>query len=220
MRNNRSLSIAASLIAVTLSVMPNALAQCGGFRSLLAHPTSWQPTLGQGHLQRAAFGAALGQDDLAREDVSIVGFWHVKFVSDGISTGIPGGVPNGAEVDAGYSQWHSDGTEIMNSGGRAPNTGDFCLGVWAKVGARQYKLNHFAAAWDPTKGAVGPAGPAGELIGPARIQEEVTLSPRGDSFTGSFSIDQYDESGNLLVHLEGKITGTRINVDTPQSSVF
>jgi len=220
MRNNRNLSIAASLIAVTLSVVPNATAQCGGFRSSLAHPTSWRPNLGQSHLQRAAFGGAQGQDDLARDDVSIVGFWHVKFVSDGISTGIPGGVPKGAEVDAGYSQWHSDGTEIMNSGGRAPNTGDFCLGVWAKVGARQYKLNHFAAAWDPTKGAVGPAGPAGELIGPAHIQEEVTLGPGGDRFAGSFSIDQYDESGNLLVHLEGKITGTRINVDTPESSVF
>jgi hypothetical protein len=220
MRSIRNLSIAAPLIAVTLAVVPNAAAQCSGFRPLLTHPTSWQPTLGHGHLQRAAFAGALGQDDPALDDVSIVGFWHVKFVSDGISTGIPGGIPKGAEVDAGYSQWHSDGTEIMNSGGRAPNTGDYCLGVWAKVGVRRYKLNHFGAAWDPTKGAVGPAGPAGELIGPGHIQEEVTLHPGGDSFTGSFSTDQYDESGNLLVHLEGKITGTRINVNTPESSVF
>jgi hypothetical protein len=206
-----------STLALALLIVPNSIAQCGGYRGPLPTHTNWHTQLGQPRLLRTAFVSAGDSDD---DNVSIVGFWHVKFISDGVSTGIPGGVPKGAEVDAGYSQWHSDGTEIMNSGGRAPNTGDFCLGVWAKVGARQYKLNHFAAAWDPTKGTVGPAGPAGELIGPGNIREDVTLAPSGESFAGSFSINQYDESGNLLVHLEGKIIGTRINVDTPQSSIF
>lgn len=213
----KSLACVFGVAALALSIAPSAMAACGGLSQPLGRHTAWQPQYGKARLLRAALG---GQDNDDNE-APIVGFWHVKFVSDGVSSGIPGGVPMGAEVDAGYSQWHSDGTEIMNSGGRAPNTGDFCLGVWAKVGPYQYKLNHFAAAWDPTKGSLDSAGnPVGELIGPGNIQENVTLSHNGNTFTGTFAINQYDESGNLLVHLEGTITGTRINVNTAPSSVF
>src|SRR5215470_5868510 len=38
----------------------------------------------------------------------IVGMWSIRFVSDG------------TEIDHGLSQWHSDGTEFMNSGGLSP----------------------------------------------------------------------------------------------------
>lgn len=150
-----------------------------------------------------------GQEVL-ENDQAIVGFWHVKFtVGSGSSA---------AEIDAGYSQWHSDGTEIMNSGGRAPVTTNFCLGVWKPVGWHMYKLNHFAASWDPTQ--VSTANPNGVLLGPAQIQEQVTLSHDGTTFTGTFTIDQYDESLNPIAHVEGTITGTRIDVDTPASSIF
>jgi len=206
---------------LALAFVPNALAACGGLSSSLVQPSSWQPQVGRTMLLRASLALSSGREYDDDENAAIVGFWHVKFVSDGISSGIPGGVPKGAPVDAGYSQWHSDGTEIMNSGGRAPNTGDFCLGVWAQVGPHQYRLNHFAAAWDPTKGELDSAGnPVGALVGPANIKELVTLSPDGNSFAGSFSIDQYDESNNHLAHLEGTITGTRITVNTQPSSVF
>ena len=106
------------------------------------------------------------------------------------------------------------------TGVTAFNTGDFCLGVWAKVGPHEYKLNHFGTPWDPTKGPTGPAGPSGELIGPANIREIVTLPPGGENFEGTFTINNYDEAGHLLSHLEGKITGTGITVNTPSSSVF
>jgi hypothetical protein len=52
-------------------------------------------------------------------------------------------------------------------------------------------------------GIPGPAGPEGELIGPACVQAEATLGPEGKHFTGKFTIDQYDEAGNHLMHLEG-----------------
>jgi hypothetical protein len=214
-------ALAGLFTATLLSLVfaPNSIAQCGSFHPPLPTRSSWHPQLGQPHLLRAAFVTANGHNPFD-DDFSIVGFWHVKFISDGVTTGIPGGIPKGAEVDAGYSQWHRDGTEILNSAGRAPNTSSFCLGVWEQTGPRKYVLNHFAAAWDPTKGAVGPAGPAGELIGPANIREEVTLSPNGDSFEGTFTIDNYNESDNLLSHLQGTITGTRINVNTAPSSIF
>ena len=193
--------------SIALLFVPNAIAQCGGIRPAAVTHASLQPQTAQARLLRAAYSPAAMQD---QEDeaasASIVGFWHVKFIAEGDKT-----IPNGTEIDAGYSQWHSDGTEIMNSGGRAPDTSNFCLGVWEKVGPSQYKLNHLAAAWDPTKNV---------LLGPANIKEEVTLAPTGEHFAGSFTINQFDESGNLLAHVVGKITGDRISVNTPPTSIF
>jgi hypothetical protein len=183
----------------------SAQAQCGGLGKLGSTHTAWHPQLGQARLLRASF-VTVSDPEFSHEEAPIVGFWHVKFTSEGSK-----GIPDGAEVDAGYAQWHSDGTEIMNSGGRAPDTGDFCLGVWQKVGECEYKLNHFAAAWDPV---------AGKLIGPANIREDVKLTNDGTQFAGVFTIDQYDEAGNLLAHVQGKITGVRIEADTPPTSIF
>jgi hypothetical protein len=52
----------------------------------------------------------------------IVGFWKVTFTSEGTT-----GIPDGTIIDQAYAQWHSDGTEIMNSS-RPPVTQSFCLG--------------------------------------------------------------------------------------------
>jgi hypothetical protein len=62
----------------------------------------------------------------------------------------------------------------MNSGARSPITGDFCLGVWKQVATNKYKLNHFVASWDST---------GSNLIGPANIREDVTLTADGNKFT-------------------------------------
>jgi hypothetical protein len=66
-------------------------------------------------------------------------------------------------------------------------------------------LNHFGISYDPT---------GANLVGPARIQQWLTLDPKGDSTSGKFTIDQYDESGNLLAHLQGNVTGTRVTMET------
>lgn len=119
----------------------------------------------------------------------IVGFW--KFTLS----------VQGQVVDAGYAQWHSDHTEIMNSS-RPPATGSFCMGVWKRVIGRTYKLNHFALSWNPD----------GTFQGPAQIQEKVTLAQDGKSFSGSFALDQYDPNGNLLFHADGDVAATRLNI--------
>jgi hypothetical protein len=203
MRWNLQLLVRALGLAACALVMAGAAqAECGGIQGV--KPTST-------HLQAVAprfLRAALPAEDRDGDGVkaSIVGFWHVKFVSKGSN-----GIPDGTEVDAGYSQWHSDGTEIMNSAGRSPVTNSFCLGVWQAIGPRQFQLNHFAAAYDAT---------GTNLIGPANIRETVTVGPEGNHFEGTFTIDQYDESGNLLKHIQGKITGTRIEVNTLPSPIF
>jgi hypothetical protein len=68
---------------------------------------------------------------LASEDSndSIVGMWKFTFTAEGNG---PGGPPDGAPLDTGFTQWHSDGTEIINSG-RPPQDGSICLGVWEKT---------------------------------------------------------------------------------------
>ena len=190
-----------AVFALALFALPEANAVCGVPKAAVS-PSSFYPLLGQPRLLTASY-----EDHENYQEHSIVGFWHVKFISKG-----SGAVaPDGAEIDAGYAQWHSDHTEIMNSGGRSPLTGDFCLGVWKQVGERTYKLNHFAAGWD---------GNGMNLIGPANIKETVTVDRDGESFAGTFTIDQYTEAGNRAVHLQGIIRGTRITVSTPPTSVF
>lgn len=98
----------------------------------------------------------------------------------------------------------------MNSG-RPPQDGDFCMGVWKETGKSKYKLNHFAWGGNDTTNA--PSG-IGNPTGPTRIVEEVTLSPDGKRFTGTFTLDAYDTSGNLTAHIIGVIKATRIDMDT------
>ena len=132
----------------------------------------------------------------------IVGLWKVKFVSpnspgtnDGIST----------VVDQGYATWHSDGTEIMNSG-RPPISGNFCMGVWEFSRHGTIKLNHWALGWDTT--------PIPSFIGPANIKEEIALDRTGNNYIGSFTIDQYEATGTtVILEIKGTVTGQRITVD-------
>jgi hypothetical protein len=135
-----------------------------------------------------------GDSDLA----PIVGLWRFKFVSKDSQ-----GLPDDTVIDEGYATWHSDGTEIMNSG-RAPITSNFCMGVWKKMRRSTYKLNHFGLSWDPT-GAF--------FIGPANIKEEVALDNKGNKYSGTFTIDQFDTSGNPLGHVAGLVTAERITAD-------
>jgi hypothetical protein len=137
--------------------------------------------------------------------VSIVGMWKIELVSKGNTTHNPP-IPDGALLDFGYSQWHSDGTEILNSGGRAPATENFCLGVWQKTGHATYLLTHLALSYDAA---------TGRLNGKSLIREEVTLSPGGTMYAGTFTIDAFDPAmGSHVDHIEGEVNAERVTVDT------
>jgi len=84
---------------------------------------------------------------------SIVGMWNFQFVSEGNTAHNPS-IPDGAVLDFGYNQIHNDGTEIINSGGHAPATGNFCLGVWGQTGFLTYEINHFPLGYNATTGAL------------------------------------------------------------------
>jgi hypothetical protein len=125
----------------------------------------------------------------------IVGMWEFVLVAKNI----PGAPPEGIVIDHGYSQWHSDGTEIMNSS-RPPATGNFCLGVWKKTGGSTYSLTHRVLSFNPD----------GTPEGPGSLHEVVTLDRDGNTLSGTFSFDQFDTLGNLKFHLEGVVRARRI----------
>jgi hypothetical protein len=194
---------ALSALALAAMVAPAAHAGCGLY-SPVPHVSSWQPQIASSRLVLAAL--TLDDEAATQHGPSIVGTWKEKWISEGTE-----GITDGTEVDAVYAQWHSDGTEINVSGLRAPITGDVCLGEWIKTGARTYQLNHFGISYDST---------GVNLVGPARIQQWLTLDPKGDSTSGKFTIDQYDEAGNLLgPHVQGNVIGTRVTMETGFQSV-
>jgi hypothetical protein len=176
---------------------PYAHAGCGLY-SPAPHHASWQSQIAAPRLVLAALG--IDDDHANTPEPSIVGTWKEHWISEGSE-----GIKDGTEIDAGYAQWHSDGTEINLSGLRSPLTGNVCLGEWIKTGARTYQLNHFGVSYDST---------GLNLVGPARIQQWLTIDAKGNATWGKFTIDQFDEAGNLLAHLEGKIIGTRVTMET------
>jgi hypothetical protein len=183
-------------LALATVFVTQAHAGCGQY-----HKASFDPharaLFGSPHLLRTAFN---DDDDFRADEATIVGTWKEHWISEGSE-----GIPDGTEVDAGYAQWHRDGTEMNISGLRAPLTGNVCMGEWIRTGERTYRMNHFGISYDPT---------GTSLVGPARIQQWLTLDKKGMATSGKFTIDQYNEQGTLLAHVQGKIIGTRVTMET------
>lgn len=184
-----ALSASAAFMLAAL-VAPNAMAQCG-LSTKLVKPSSWNPQIGGAYMMHVALA-----DDGNERTPSIVGMWHVKFAGDVFS-------------DDAIVQWHSDGTEIMNSE-RPPAYGNFCLGVWKQMGRFRYFLNHI-----PWKGLDQSGNPQDGI----QLLEEITLSPDGNSYTGTYSFTPY-EGGTAVGTFTGTITATRITPSTPFSSLL
>lgn len=202
-----NLNLAATAAFATAMLATSAGAQCVGAP---VKPAGWQAST-----RANLMGSYQPVADIVNPNAAIVGMWHVKFTATQVSNGVPFGP--GTEFDAGFQQWHSDGTEMLNSGGRAPATSSFCMGVWSQTGLRTFKLNHFAISWTPD----------GTRQGPTSIVEEVTVSADGKSFTGYFTITDYVEtdspSGSTIAYqdsIEGTITGTKMDVNTPATPIF
>ena len=194
--------MAAMAAAVLGCVMtPAAYAGCGVWPGMVpaaamkggVAPAFYQPA-------EKGLGEILSDlDALERMNDPIVGMWKEQFIA-----------PDGKTlIDNGYSQWHGDGTEILNSS-RPPMTSSFCLGVWKKVGARKYRLNHYAFNWDAVN--------VNTLNGTANIREEVTVDASGNTFTGTFTIDFYGTNGLLVQSIPGTIKAERLTVNSPGNS--
>ncbi|HEY8009742.1 MAG TPA: hypothetical protein VIE67_01935 [Rudaea sp.] len=146
--------------------------------------------------------ASAQQNNSGNAHGSIVGFWRFAFTAyDGVTS-----------LDWGFQQWHSDGTELTNSGGHPAVGGNFCMGVWEQKGGGAYSLNHWAIAW----GAAPPFDPL-VLTGLVHIRETVTVDKTGNSMTGFVTQDLYAADGITLLAPDigdGTVSATRI---TPTS---
>jgi hypothetical protein len=161
-----------------------ALAQCGASMIGPKATVAYQ-ALPQARL----FTQELKKADSSPAGGSMVGLWKVAFVSSGFV------------VDQAFDAWHSDGTETLNDT-PPPSSGNVCLGVWSQKG-NIYKLNHPSWTFDGN----------GNLTGTAVIREQVTVDSHGNSFSGTFTVDVYDLSNNLLYHLSGTVSGDRITAE-------
>lgn len=189
-------AVAVVLIGATFTATANAA--CGTVdKPATLHRQSWD----LGVSQPASF---LNISD--RDADPIVGMWHVTFTAEGNTEGPPDGAP----IDNAMVVWHPDGTEIMNSN-RPAQDGNFCLGVWEKTGRNTYKLNHMPWQGNDTENA--PSG-IGNPQGADQIIEQITLGPDCNHYSGRFTLDAYDPSGNQVAHIVGVIKATRVTVDT------
>lgn len=188
-------------IALASAFVPSATAQCG-LPTRVAKPASWAPQFGAQRLRLQTINDNNDQGN----GPSIVGMWHVKFNAETMNN-----VPFSATIDNAVVVWHNDGTEIMNSS-RPAQDGNFCLGVWARTGGLKYHLNHI-----PWQGNDPSNAPGGIGLPEAGVQltEDVTLSGDGNSYTGRFSLVQYNANGTIGVTFTGSITATRITPNTP-----
>lgn len=213
-----------AVVLATASAGAQCLSAAGWKSGPVVRPMMSVPAASGARLLRAAYR---DDDDHGEGQSSIVGMWHVHlFVSSTSGIPAPYAPPPGAEIDAGYQQWHNDGTEMLNSGRPAANT-NFCMGVWKQVGPRTYRLNHFAISYTQGPAPDPQSGPTNVRTGPTSIVEEVTVSPDGKTFKGTFTITDYAETDtskgsslSWLDSLTGTVTGTRIDVNTPISPIF
>lgn len=194
-----------SALALISVAAPCALAQCA-LPTKAVKPMSWSPQLGMRHGQLRL----VDDDDKDRDQdrPSIVGMWHVIFTGKTVN-GDP--FPSVLQpVDNALVVWHRDGTEIMNSA-REPQDGNFCLGVWKQTGENRYYLNHFPWKFNDTTGGTAGIGVPQDGV---QLTEEVVVSPDGKSYSGNFTLQQYDTSGTLTTTIKGSLTATRVTTET------
>lgn len=176
----------------------NAVAGCGDMSSPQG-PFQFALTGAESRQEQPAAQAAAARFEGLRTP-SIVGFWKFQFVSKGNTTHNPS-IPDGALLDFGYMQWHNDGTELINSAIQS----DFCMGVWAQTGFLTFDINHFPINYDPS---------TGKIASYVNVREQDALSPGGDSYTGTLTIDVYDPMGSRVDHLAGTVAAARLTVDS------
>jgi len=79
-------------------------------------------------------------------------------------------------------------------------------------------LKHFMLSWGQNVDADG-VDVDNTFVGPASIQETITLSKDGSSYTGTFVLTQYDTNYNIIlpggIPIKGTVSGTRKTINSP-----
>lgn len=228
-------SIAIALIGLSAFAVTHPAAACG-LSLVKAANGQWRivppPSMSAAAARRMLLAAAPATRAKAMPNPlqylePITGLYDVTLTAAGNPPGTL--FANGQVADHGYSVWHADGTEIMNSG-RPAGDGNFCLGTWAQTGKRTYTLNHYTLSWFQSVSASPDQGtpPLPGLYsvnnffaGPGNISETITLAKDGQSYTGTFTITQYmGDTGEVApgFPIKGNVAATRLTINSPPST--
>jgi hypothetical protein len=174
---------AACMVLVT-GFSTGALASCGDSLSAMAA----QAALIHSQSSLTQQGSASSGDHAVNS--SIVGLWHVEFIV------------GGQTIQEAYQLWNVGGTEVHNPN-VDPRAGSVCLGVWKKAAPQTYKLTHRVWWYDTN----------GNALGTVHLSETLTLGNRGNTHSGSFTLDFFDTSNTFQFEVAGSVTGERISVE-------
>jgi hypothetical protein len=110
-----------------------------------------------------------------------VGLWHVIYTSGGVT------------AYESFDQWHADGLEFEVAD---LQIGSMCQGTWEQTAPGTVTLFHVGWNFDPT---------GITLVGNFTLTQTDTLSPDGNTYDGTFLIQNFDLSGN---HVPGDLSGS------------
>lgn len=176
---------AAALICVAAA----ASAQACNLSKMVAHTSPTATAAAPNTAAEALSNAAAGADNFLPHDPTGIGLWQSTYTgSDGLTF-------------VGFESIYADGNELLIDNS-APATDNVCSGVWELTGPRTYTVNHPSWYFDAT---------SGDLIGIVVLKYTITVDRKGNKYTGSATVTQYDPTLTTIVYQgSGTVIGTRI----------
>jgi hypothetical protein len=176
----------AVLSVLVIAFSATAMAQCGA--SLTAMATAAASVRSQSQASQASVQnwSATASDNAV--NTSIVGLWHTRFLVEG------------QQIQEAFQIWNTGGTEVHNPN-VDPRQGNVCLGAWKEEAPRTFKLAHRVWFYDGS----------GTFTGTGALSETLVLGHRGNTHSGTFTLDIYDPAGNLVAEVSGTVVGERIS---------
>lgn len=182
------------LSSLVVAFSATAMAQCSAsFNSMAEAAASVRSQLPASQLSGPKNSAVTGSD--AAVHTSIVGMWHIKF-----NVTVPG-VPDPITIQEAFQIWNTGGTEVHNPN-VDPRGGSVCLGAWKEVAPQTFELTHRVWLWKTD----------GTFLGIGHLTETLALGDRGNTHSGTFTLDLYDASDSFVANLAtGDVVGERIS---------
>jgi hypothetical protein len=177
----------AALSVLVAAFSATAMAQCGdSLKAMAAAAVSMQSQSQASQSFVKSQSSAAGDNAV---NTSIVGLWHIRFLI------------GDQQIQEAYQIWNAGGTEVHNPN-VDPRQGNVCLGAWREAAPQTFKLTHRVWLYDTS----------GNFQAVGYLSETLTLADRGNTHSGTFTLDLYDLSGNFLVHAaDGTVVGERIS---------
>ena len=187
----RMMHNAAGVRVAVLSVLvvafgATAMASCGDSLNAMAAAAASVRSQSPASQLSVQNGSAAASDNAV--NTSIVGLWHVRFqVGD-------------QTIQEAFQIWNVGGTEVHNPN-VDPRTGNICLGAWKEAAPQTFKLTHRVWSYDTS----------GNFLGTINLNETLVLGDKGNTQSGSFTLDFYDPSGTFMFEVPGSAIGERIS---------